>query len=60
MKGHNIAWFLRQNAELIKPAQSDQVTTLKYCPEEVLPEEIEEAEGYSHSESEDLSIIGEE
>ena len=50
--------FLRQNAELIKPGHSDQVTTLKYCPEEVLPEEIEEAGGYSHSESE--AIISEE
>ena len=50
--------FLRQNAELIKPGHSDQVTTLKYCPEEVLPEEIQEAGGYSHSESE--AIISEE
>ena len=50
--------FLRQNAELIKPGHSDQVTTLKYRPEEVLPEEI--AGGYSHSESESEAITGEE
>ena len=52
--------FLRQNVELIKPGQSDQVTAPRYCPEEVLCEEIEEAgeySDYSQSESEDLSII---
>ena len=39
--------YLRQNTELLKPGQSDKATTLKYCPKVVLPEEIEEGEGFS-------------
>ena len=42
-----------QNIELLKPGQSDEATTLKYCPEVVLPEEIEEGEGFSQSDSDE-------
>ena len=45
--------FLRQNTELLKPGQSDEATTLKYFPEVVLPEEIEEGEGFSQSDSDE-------